>query len=84
MIGFPKLKLPETVSGGHVRFPCIVPYNKTGVKDVAFEVGWTIDDVPIKDPRNGKPVETILTGDNRTAYLNADFLYSHLGKTVIF
>ncbi|KAJ8300117.1 hypothetical protein KUTeg_021636 [Tegillarca granosa] len=82
MVGFPKLKLPETVNGDHVRFPCIVPFNKTGIKDVAFEVGWTIDDVPITDPRNGQPVETILKGDDRTAYLNADFLYNHLGKTL--
>ncbi|KAK3101128.1 hypothetical protein FSP39_001163, partial [Pinctada imbricata] len=80
LLNFPKLEIPEVVQN-IVRFPCKIPY-KTGIPDVGFEVTWTVDNQPLKDPTSGKLINTTLTGDSRTAYLDASKLQGNLGKDV--
>ncbi|XP_021376204.1 von Willebrand factor D and EGF domain-containing protein-like isoform X1 [Mizuhopecten yessoensis] len=62
---------------GAVKFPCHIPYPK-GVPNVAFEVTWTVDGVPIRRPGTQVPVKQTLTGDDRDATLDEMYMQGHL------
>nr|XP_022324268.1 von Willebrand factor D and EGF domain-containing protein-like isoform X2 [Crassostrea virginica] len=74
----PILSNPELTPTNQVRFPCSVDY-PTGQPDVGFIVTWTVDGKELMDT-SGQPVQTVLTGDSRKAYLDGIKLQGNLGK----
>ncbi|XP_060067972.1 von Willebrand factor D and EGF domain-containing protein-like [Ylistrum balloti] len=62
---------------GNVKFPCHIPYPK-GVPNVAFEVTWTVNGVPLTYPGTHHPVGQNLTGDERDATLEEIYMRGHL------
>ncbi|XP_061164836.1 von Willebrand factor D and EGF domain-containing protein-like [Saccostrea echinata] len=78
MTSLPVLKNPEVTPTKEVRFPCRINY-PVGQPDVGFKVTWTVDGKALKKNAT-HPLEMILTGDSRTAYLDAMKLQGHLGK----
>lgn len=76
----PILSNPELTPTNQVRFPCSVDY-PTGQPDVGFIVTWTVDGKELMDT-SGQPVQTVLTGDSRKAYLDGIKLQGNLGKEV--
>ncbi|XP_056012794.1 von Willebrand factor D and EGF domain-containing protein-like [Ostrea edulis] len=79
LTSMPVLSKPEVTPTKEVRFPCRVDY-PLGQPDVGFIVTWTVDGKELLNQATHQPVQTILTGDSRTAYLDATKLKGNLGK----
>jgi hypothetical protein len=77
----PVLSKPEVTPTKEVRFPCRVDY-PVGQADVGFIVTWTVDGKELLNQATHRPIQTVLTGDSRTAYLDATKLQGNLGKEV--
>ena len=77
----PTLDSPEIDVHNHVQFPCKIHY-KLGDPNVRFQVQWTAGGHVVSDPHTGQPLSTVLQGDQRLAYLDANALQGHLGTNV--
>jgi hypothetical protein len=80
MTQFPELLNPEVVNV-NVRFPCKINYPK-GEPGVTFTVMWNVDGHVLLDPNTKTSLVTTLKGDQRIAYLDANYLAGHMGKNV--
>ena len=80
MTQFPELLNPEVVNV-NVRFPCKINYPK-GEPGVTFTVMRNVDEHVLLDPNTKTSLVTTLTGDQRIAYLDANYLAGHMGKNV--
>ncbi|XP_061164841.1 von Willebrand factor D and EGF domain-containing protein-like [Saccostrea echinata] len=78
LTSMPVLSKPEVTATKDVRFPCRIDY-PIGQPDVGFIVTWTVDGKELLDKTN-QPIQTVLKGDSRIAYLDATKLQGNLGK----